>query len=139
MVTSLDGFDYLQYTDLTTGDRVSIGTFACLESYMHQTISLGAIRLSASLKPTALYCAPSRFIAATRSTTRAPSPKVFPPNVDLTRGMKRSTKSKPDAKKTRPKAPDYCEVETKKDGSGNAIWPAPMDAIEKARSFIIEW
>lgn len=55
----------------------------------------------------------------------------------LKRGMKRSANGKPVTKK--PKAPDYCDVELKRDTDGSAIWPAPTTAIEVARKFIREW
>ncbi|KEF52274.1 uncharacterized protein A1O9_11514 [Exophiala aquamarina CBS 119918] len=45
--------------------------------------------------------------------------------------MKRTSKPKP-----RDKLPDYCDVEPRRDGAGNIIWPAPESAIEAARSFL---
>ncbi|ERF75263.1 hypothetical protein EPUS_00055 [Endocarpon pusillum Z07020] len=41
-------------------------------------------------------------------------------------------------KKLKPRlhVPDYCEVETVKDEGGKTIWPAPADAMERARAFI---
>ena len=77
---------------------------------------------------------PSLGVILSRSTTVASqsyatkSPKVAP-------------KAKmPAAKvtKPKPKVPDYCDVETLKDEHGNPIWPAPEEAIEKARAFIRE-
>ena len=54
--------------------------------------------------------------------------------------MKRSANgnAKPPAK-PRPKVPDYCDVEPERDGHGNGIWPAPEEAVEKARAFLREW
>jgi hypothetical protein len=40
--------------------------------------------------------------------------------------------------KPKPKLPDYCDVEPKRDSHGNPIWPAPKDALEAARAFIRE-
>jgi len=42
-------------------------------------------------------------------------------------------------KKARPILPDYCDVEPRRDGAGDIVWPAPANAIEEARIFIKEW
>ncbi|KAK4943537.1 hypothetical protein LTR10_016831 [Elasticomyces elasticus] len=47
--------------------------------------------------------------------------------------MKKATSAKP-----RLKLPDYCDVEPKRDENGSAIWPAPQEAIDKARALIKE-
>ncbi|KAJ9503296.1 hypothetical protein LTR99_006842 [Exophiala xenobiotica] len=47
--------------------------------------------------------------------------------------MKRTTTAKP-----RPKVPDYCDVEPKRNENGKPIWPAPEEAMEKARALIKE-
>ncbi|KIX03422.1 uncharacterized protein Z518_06974 [Rhinocladiella mackenziei CBS 650.93] len=47
--------------------------------------------------------------------------------------MKRLTNAKP-----RPKLPDYCDVEPRRDDAGRIIWPAPQPAMDKAREFIKE-
>lgn len=44
--------------------------------------------------------------------------------------------SKTATKKARPQVPDYCDVEPKRDGAGNVVWPAPETAMEEAREFI---
>ena len=43
------------------------------------------------------------------------------------------------AKRQREPEPDYCDVEIKKDGNGNVIWPAEREAMERAREFLREW
>ncbi len=43
------------------------------------------------------------------------------------------------AGKTRPKVPDYCDVEPRRDANGQPIWPADATAIEQAREWIREW
>ncbi|RMZ77288.1 hypothetical protein DV737_g4465, partial [Chaetothyriales sp. CBS 132003] len=40
--------------------------------------------------------------------------------------------------KRRPKVPDYCDVEPRRDENGQMIWPAPETAMQEARSFIKE-
>jgi len=56
------------------------------------------------------------------------------------RGMKRAAGvSKPGSSKIRPKLPDYCDVEPKRDGNDQPIWPAAQEAMEEARAFIKEW
>jgi hypothetical protein len=44
-------------------------------------------------------------------------------------------------KKPKPRlhVPDYCEVDTVKDGEGKTIWPAPVAAMDEARALIREW
>ena len=54
------------------------------------------------------------------------------------REMKRKatdTKGLPSKRQKEPE-PDYCDVETKKDGNGAIIWPAPAEALESARAFL---
>ena len=63
---------------------------------------------------------------------------LFPFSVVFARGMKRKAT---DAKGAAPKRqkepePDYCDVATRKDGTGADIWPAPANAIEEARAFL---
>lgn len=56
--------------------------------------------------------------------------------------MKRkATDSSTESKAKRPREPevDYCDVVLRKDGSGNAIWPASEQSIERARDFLKEW
>jgi hypothetical protein len=48
------------------------------------------------------------------------------------RGMKKVAKA-------RPKVPDYCDAEPRRDDGGEIIWPAPEADIEQARAFITEW
>lgn len=56
------------------------------------------------------------------------------------RGMKRATNgSKSSTTKPKPKLPDYTDAEPLRDQDGDPIWPAPAEAIEKAREFIKEW
>ena len=43
------------------------------------------------------------------------------------------------AVKSRPKLPDYCDVEPRRDSKGQAIWPADATAIEQAQEWIREW
>ncbi|KIW46741.1 uncharacterized protein PV06_02387 [Exophiala oligosperma] len=65
-----------------------------------------------------------------------PSPSSFSAQLrkaNGTRSMKRASPAKP-----RPKLPDYCDVEPKRDETGKAIWPAPAEAMEKARALIRE-
>ena len=50
------------------------------------------------------------------------------------RGMKKAAGGK-----TRQKLPDYCDVDTRHDANGQAVWPADSVAIDRARSFIAEW
>ena len=45
--------------------------------------------------------------------------------------------SKP--KKVRAEVPDYCDVEVRKDARGSVVWPAPEEAMDKARDFLREW
>jgi hypothetical protein len=67
---------------------------------------------------------PKRRYAAKRSTT--------------TSGMSKTGASSK-AKKPRPKVPDYCDVEPRRDEEGQVIWPAAKEAMEQARDFIREW
>jgi hypothetical protein len=67
---------------------------------------------------------------AVSCTSRLPS--AWRPNGE--RGMKKSSTSKP-----RPKVPDYCDVEPRRDAQGRIIWPAPEADMEQAREFIREW
>ena len=56
--------------------------------------------------------------------------------------MKRkATDSQPSSRTKRLKEPeaDYCDVETRKNEDGEAIWPASREAMEKARNFLREW
>jgi hypothetical protein len=43
------------------------------------------------------------------------------------------------AAKARPKVPEYCDVEPKRDDDGAIVWPAPKDDVEQAQAFITEW
>lgn len=43
------------------------------------------------------------------------------------------------AGKPKPKVPDYCDVEPRRDANGQAKWPAEATAIEGAREWIREW
>ena len=52
--------------------------------------------------------------------------------------MKSSLKGKPKAK-SRPKVPDYCDIEPRRDDGGVPLWPADKKSIENARKFIVEW
>lgn len=52
------------------------------------------------------------------------------------RGMKRAAIGKPKAVKPKPQVPDYTDAEPHRDDKGDAIWPAPAEAIEKARAFL---
>jgi len=52
------------------------------------------------------------------------------------RGMKRAANGKPKAVKPRHQVPDYTDSEPQRDEHGNPIWPAPAEAIEKARVFL---
>lgn len=46
-----------------------------------------------------------------------------------------------DSKAKRPREPeaDYCDVISRKDGHGNAIWPASEESIQRAGQFLTEW
>lgn len=60
----------------------------------------------------------------------------------LTGDMKRErtdTGAESKAKRQRVPEADYCDVMPRKDGHGNAIWPASMQSIERARDFLKEW
>ena len=43
------------------------------------------------------------------------------------------------AKRQRKPQADYCDVETRNDGHGNAIWPASEESVARAREFFEEW
>lgn len=43
------------------------------------------------------------------------------------------------AKRQREPEADYCDVIPRKDGHGNAIWPASEQSIERGREFLKEW
>ena len=56
--------------------------------------------------------------------------------------MKRkATDSGTDLKAKRQREPqaDYCDVTTRKDDHGNAIWPASEQSIDRTRAFLKEW
>lgn len=58
------------------------------------------------------------------------------------RGMKRKateTNLSSKAKRMREPEPDYCDAQPQKSEDGSIIWPASMDAMESARSFLKEW
>ena len=58
------------------------------------------------------------------------------------RGMKRKATEanlSSNAKRMREPEPDYCDAQPLKNEDGSIIWPAPMDAMESARSFLREW
>lgn len=40
------------------------------------------------------------------------------------------------AAKSRPKVPDYCDVELRRDSNGEPVWPAAVTAIQSAREWI---
>ncbi|KAL8794333.1 MAG: hypothetical protein Q9195_003160 [Heterodermia aff. obscurata] len=40
------------------------------------------------------------------------------------------------AKRVRQTEPDYCDAQCQRDEHGSIIWPAPLDAMESARSFL---
>ena len=70
--------------------------------------------------------------------------RTFPAHCPLshTRTMKRKAESTNDAtkkKRRQAEVPDYCDVDPVKDEDGGIIWPAPQEAIEKARGFLREW
>lgn len=48
-------------------------------------------------------------------------------------------KTGPKAKRQKEPEADYCDVITRKDESGDTVWPASMEAVENARSFLREW
>jgi hypothetical protein len=50
-----------------------------------------------------------------------------------------SPKAGPKSKKPRVEVPEYHLTPSLRDEHGEAIWPAPKDQIEKARSIIKEW
>ena len=52
--------------------------------------------------------------------------------------MSAATGAKKNAAKSKPKLPDYCDVETKKDEQSKTIWPATEDALEGAKVFLKE-
>lgn len=82
-----------------------------------------------------LWFSRKRIRASTYHVVISPSRiLVRPQEINGTRGMKRASPAKP-----RPKLPDYCDVEPKRDETGKAIWPAPAEAIEMARALIREW
>lgn len=43
------------------------------------------------------------------------------------------------AKKSRPKEPDYCDTEPRRNDKGEILWPASEEAIKNAQRFILEW
>ena len=43
------------------------------------------------------------------------------------------------AKRAKETEPDYCDAECQRDEHNSIIWPAPLDAMESARSFLKEW
>lgn len=51
--------------------------------------------------------------------------------------MKRTANGKPKASKPKPQVPDYTDAEPKKDEDGTTVWPAPANAIEEARDFLM--
>jgi hypothetical protein len=56
------------------------------------------------------------------------------------RGMKRKADgSTARPAKQRPKEPDYCDVEPRRNDNGDIEWPADATAIERARAFLREW
>ena len=69
-----------------------------------------------------------------QSTCIARLPKLFLER--QSRGMKRATNGKPKAVKLKPQVPDYTDVEPLRDEQDNPIWPAPADAMDKARAFL---
>lgn len=50
-----------------------------------------------------------------------------------------SVKAAPKTKKPRVEVPEYHLTPSLRNESGEAIWPAPKDQIEKARDMIREW
>ena len=52
--------------------------------------------------------------------------------------MKRVTNDK-HVSKPRSKVPEYTDAEPVKGSDGEAVWPAPADAMENARDFIRRW
>ncbi len=48
-------------------------------------------------------------------------------------------KESPQVKRQKEPIPDYCHVQPRKDDNGNQLWPAPSEAVERAREFIREW
>ena len=54
-------------------------------------------------------------------------------------GFANGSPAKKTKTKHRPVVPDYCDVEPRQNEAGEVIWPAPANAIEEARKFIVEW
>ena len=60
----------------------------------------------------------------------------------IVRTMKRkaaSSEASPQAKRQAVQLPDYCDTPLKKADDGSEIWPAPREAMTRARAFIREW
>ena len=71
-----------------------------------------------------------------RAFSQLSAPKLLPAS------MKRKapfSDSVPKAKRQKEPEKDYCDVETVKDSDGSIVWPAPEEAMEKARAFLREW
>lgn len=49
------------------------------------------------------------------------------------------SKVQPAAKKARPEVPEYHLTPSLKDESGEIIWPAPKEQMQRARETILEW
>ncbi|KAL9105435.1 MAG: hypothetical protein Q9227_009396 [Pyrenula ochraceoflavens] len=63
----------------------------------------------------------------------------------MTPGMKRANgfataraQKKTKVPQAKPKEPDYCDVEPRRDDTGNVVWPAPEENLKLAKSFIQE-
>ena len=57
------------------------------------------------------------------------------------RTMKRKALDSGSSAKTKAKKilPEYCDVELRRDESGETVWPAPAKAMEAAREFLRGW
>lgn len=96
------------------------------------TFMLKQIRLGSAL----FNCPTVQSHITTRPALRRPCAlSNLPCPIGAERGMKRAAKPK----KPREKLPDYCDVQPLQDEHGDAIWPAPLHAMQEARAFIKEW
>ena len=68
-----------------------------------------------------------------------PSKRLFATNFSKMKRKATESSKSPKAKRAREPLPDYCDVVPQRDEQGSIVWPAPAEAIDKARGFIREW
>lgn len=82
---------------------------------------------------------PSPFNTHTFGIRRLTRSRTFPIfRIEMKRNASSISKVSPRAKKPRPEVPEYHLTPSKRDESGEIIWPAPREKIEFARNFILE-